>query len=410
MALPEVYGQFTQRAFYPDKVTVNFQYSVNLNWRNLDNGFRASGFRLSRLHGWTYELNVIGSSGYGRRGIPTRINRPRFGAPLNCYVDINPLRIINEYFESTPYELSAIPGSNNWLPSRIITGDCREVWAVCSAYIDAARDAIAAIISDIQSQAGASHLPAPTCMHTSVHTAECAIDFYAYNPRQLVTDFMPSFGALLQDCEHHYYRAPKVVHPGANLMVHGFVTSSTRLKMYCRTNRRVRFEVCFRPDTFAHFEIPRALMPGDQNFSDLFGRCAEQAVRLFSALRERTRRSLNINSTHTPIDLIVALTGASRREELLREVLDVLLRSGSIRNTQYDAKFIRSLKKKGILERSLVHGHSCIAAPYAYAAAMLANTQEDYFTTKLRPVPRNAGAVRRVARRTSRGFGLCRQQ
>lgn len=410
VALPEVYGSFTQRAFYPDKVTVNFQYSVNFHWRSLDNGLRANGFRLSHRQEWSYELNVTGSSGYGRRGIPTRISRPRFGAPLNCYVDINPLRIINEFYGNDPYEASAIPGSNNWLPSRFITGDCRAVWAVCSAYIDAARDAIAAIISDIQSQAGGSHLAAPTCMHTSVHTAECAIDFYAYNPRQLVTDFIPSFSALLQDCEQHYYRAPKIVHPGANLMVHGFLTSATRLKMYCRTNRRVRFEVCFRPDTFAYFGIPRALTQGTRGFDDLFGQCAAQAVRLFAALRKRTRRSLNMNSERTPVDFIIALTGASRRKELVREVLDILLRTGSIQNSQYDSKFIGSLKKKGLIERSLVHGHSCIAAPYGYAAALLANAQEDYFTSKLRPVPRDFGAARRIARHSSRRVGLFRHE
>lgn len=409
MALPELYGLITPIAFYPDKVTVNFQYSVHLHWRSLDNGLRANGFRLSRNE-WKYELNVTGPSGYGRRGIPTRISRPRFGAPLNCYVDINALRIINQHVGDNLYEMSAIPGSDNWLPSRTITDDCRGVWAICGAYIDAAREAIAAIISDIQSQAGASHLPEPTPMHTTVHTAECAIDFYAYNPRQVVTDFMPSFAALLQDSEQSYYRAPNVVHPGANLMVHGFVTSATRLKMYCRTNRRVRFEVCFRPDTFAHFEIPRALSQGGQSFDALFGRCAEEAARLFIALRQRTRRSLNIASTHTPLDLIIALTGASRREELLREVLDVLLRTGSVRNAQYDHKFIRSLKRKEILEASLVHGHSCIAAPYGYAAALLANAQEDYFTSKLRPVPRNAFAARRTIRRTSRGSGLFRRQ
>lgn len=117
-----------------------------------------------------------------------------------------------------------------------------------------------------------------------------------------------------------------------------------------------------------------------------------------------------MNSARTPIDFMIALTGASRRQELVREVLDILLRTGSIRNSQYDSKFIGSLKKKGLLERSLAHGHSCIAAPYGYAAALLANAQEDYFTSRLRPVARGFGAARRIARHSSQQVGLFRHE
>lgn len=398
MALPQVYAAVSPLEFYPDKLTVNLQYSVSLGFRDLDKGFRSNGFRL-RNGQWTYDLNLNGQLGYGRRGFTARIHRPRFGAPLSCYIDINPLRAMNEHLGSAPYEWSTIPHSNNWLPASFIGRDNRQVWRLCHEYVAAARTIISDIISDIQIQAKAPHLPRPTFMHASVHTVESTIDFYASNPRQLVVDFMPAFSALLKENEQRQYRPTQVISPEPGLMIHGFVNDATRIKMYCRTNRRVRFEVQFRPDTFEHFNIDRAISGEEQRFEALFDRCAVETHRLFQTIRARTALSLNINAARTPIDLIVALASATRRPEIMRELLDCLLRTGSVRNSLYDHKLVATLRKRGLLEFSLAHGFSCISSQYGYAAALLANAQEDYFTRELRrPFGRLNQAVRRVRR------------
>lgn len=401
MALPDAYAPITPLAFYPDKVTINLQYSVRLNHRHLTNGLRSNGFRLSKGV-WTNRVNLQGSSGYGRKGFPLRINRPHFGAPLSCFIDINPLRVMNEHHAGEADELSSIPEGTNWLPSSLVSGDCRQVGALCHWYVGIARAAISEIISDIQVQAGAGHLPPPTCTHVSVHTVECTIDFQARNPRQLVVDFMPAFSALLRDDEQLEYRAAQVIRPAANLMIHGFVNSATRLKMYCRTNRRVRFETQFRPDTFDRLNLSRELSETGQTFETLFGGCATEACKLYVALRSRTSRSLNINASRTPIDLIVGLASSTRQPELMREMLDCILRTGSVQNTLYDRKLAGRLKKLGLLEPSLVHGFSCVASPYGYAAALLANAQEDYFTAKLRHPFASLPQAQRRARRDRR--------
>lgn len=401
MALPQLYAPITPQAFYPDKLTINLQFSVRLGHTALDNGFRANGFRLSN-RAWTYDLNLHGQLGYGQRGFTARINRPRFAAPLNCFIDLNPLRALHEHHGGDPDECSSIPDGTNWLQSNLISDDCRQVWDLCDLYVGAARTVVTQIIADIQVQAGAGHLPEPVCTHTSAHTVECAIDFYAYNPRQAVVDFMPAFSALLKDNEQREYRAVQVIRPAADLMIHGFVNKPTRIKMYCRTNRRVRFETQFRPDTFDHCGLSRQISDTGQSFGDLFGACAAHAHSLLLALRARSTRSLNLNSSRTPIDLIVALASATRRPELLREVLDCVFRTGSIQNSLYDDKFIGALKKRGLLEPARAHGFSCVASQYGQSAALLANAQEDYFPRKLRRPFKNFADAKQQARRNRR--------
>ena len=383
MALPQVNASITPLELYPDKVTINLQCRSQLRWRDLAKGLKGMGFRQSEGE-WTYDLNLRGHAGHHQRGFRLRLSRPRFAAPISCFIDINPLRAFHQQAGGDRAELSAIPSSQNWLPARLIGHDCRFLWTTVDHFIERARDAILDMLAFIHEQARARVAP-PVCEHITAHTVECSIDFQANNPRQLVTDFMASFSALLRSNEQREYRPIHVIQPEPDLMIHGFINRSTRLKMYCKTNRRVRFEVQFRPDTFDHYDLTRAIAPDAQTFAMLFERCATISHSHFLDLRSRSMTSLNVNATRTPIDVMIALMAATRRPTVMREVLECLLRTGSIQNSLYDGRLIAALKRRGILVASRSHGFSCFSSQYGYAAALLANAQEDYFTDRLRP-------------------------
>jgi len=166
-------------------------------------------------------------------------------------------------------------------------------------------------------------------------------------------------------------------------LVHGFLATGERIKAYVKTNKRVRFEYRFYPNGFARLEISRGLSVEQPDFSMLFSQCASQSHRVFMALRDRLRCAVNINSRHTPIDLICLLTSCTRQPNVLREILDCLIRTDKVQNRLFDRQLVKLLRARGLLQPSLARGFSCVTPQHVRALRELRLGQHSYFTSRL---------------------------
>lgn len=385
MSLPSAYSHITAMSFYPDKVTVNYQFENSFSYNQLARGLYHNGLRTRGQNAWAGSINFRVGAGRPRLPYALRISRPRHSAPLNFYLDLNVLREVHALTRNRDGEATTVREAANFLPAHFVQTNNQWAWSLMDSLIDQGLTAVSAVVEDIHRER--SHADAPTCSHISVASIEAAVDIHAPNPRHLVRTYSPAFGALLRENEHREYARLRTVSPEANWMVHGFIGNGDRIKMYAKTDRRVRWEYQFREGAFRRLGIARTL-DGECTFASIFARCAHQAASTLGALRGRTRRVFNIHQRRSPADLIAALAGSIRDRTVLRELLDCLIYTQKVDHSLFERGLVRRLRERGLLQPSLVQGYSCISAEYVRALDRLARAQRSFFSFNLlRPLP-----------------------
>jgi len=201
----------------------------------------------------------------------------------------------------------------------------------------------------------------------------------------MVHTYSPAFGALLRDVERREYlgKANRVERPEADWMVHGFIADGDRIKMYAKTNQRVRWEYRFEKRAFDRLRIARSLTEDSIPFAAVFMRCAEQASQTFAAIRARTRQVFNINQQHTPMDFVSRLAFCTRDQARLRELLDCLVYTDKVDHSLFSRGVVDRLRQRGLLQSSLARGYSCVPPEYIRALNALRRAHHAYFSTKL---------------------------
>lgn len=365
--------------------------------------FYHNGLRAVGQNAWSGSIALTSAPSQRPLLYSLRISRPNFRAPLNCYLDLNVLREVRTYARDPNGEIPTVAGALNFIPAHLILADNRWAWALLDNLRRNGLSRLLGIFNYMQQEAPSSS--APYCSHISVSSIEAAVDFFAQNPRQMVHTYSSAFGALLRDVERREYLgyANRVERPESDWMVHGFIARGDRIKMYAKTDRRVRWEYRFEKRAFDRLGISRALSDeSPATFAAIFARCAEQASYAFSALRSRTQRIFNIDQNHTPTDLIAQLAGCTRDQSILRELLECLVYTDKVDHSRFNRGFVERLRKSGILQPSLARGHSCIRSEYIRALNELRRSQHNFFSARLlQPVAKHAVLPRRSTRRTA---------
>lgn len=383
MSLPSAYATISPVSFYPDKVTLNYQFENSFSQRQLSRCLYQNGFRNRDENAWAGAVHLRVGPARPRLLYPLHISRPRHSAPLNLYLHLNILRevyaLATDRFRETP----TVEGDTNFVPAHLVQPDNRWLWRLMDDLITQGLDAVSGLVAYIHDDTPRAN--APRCSHVSVASIEAAIDFQALNPRHLVRTYSRPFGALLRDVEHREYlnAANRIVRPEADWMVHGFIANDDRIKVYAKTNRRVRWEYRFGSGAFDRLNVRRSLASGEASFAAIFAHCADQASQTFSALRARTPCVFNINRQCTPIRLLSKLAGCTRDEAALCELLDCLVYTDKIDHSLFARGLIARLRRRGLLQPSLARGFSCISLDYIRALEKLRRAQQDYFTTRL---------------------------
>lgn len=386
VSLPSAYSYIAPMSFYPDKVTVNYQIEHSFSRDQLDRCLYHNGITKRGDNAWTGHIYLRVAASRPRLPYALRVSRARYSAPLNFYLDLNVLREVHALASNPNGEATTEADAINFLPRHLVQADNRWAWSLMDNLIDQGFNATSEVVEDIQRER--PHAQAPSCSHISVSSIEATVDIYAPNPRHLVRAYSPAFGALLRENQHREYQPLRIVSPEANWMVHGFIADGDRIKMYAKTNRRVRWEYRFAQGAFRRLGIARALND-ERTFAAIFERCAQQAASTLSALRARTRRVFNLHQRHTPIDLISAFAGSVRDASVLHELLDCLIYTQKVDHSLFSRGLVRRLRERGVLQPSLAHGYSCVSAEYVRALDKLARAQRGYFSySLLRPLPR----------------------
>lgn len=386
MSLPSAYSHIAPMSFYPDKVSVNYQIENSFSRAQIDRCLYHNGITKRGENAWAGSIVFRVATGRPRLRYALRISRPRNSAPLNFYLDLNVLREVHAFSRNPDREATTVAKADNFLPSHLVQVDNRWAWSLMDSLIGQGLDAISTVVDDIQRER--PHAEAPTCSHISVSSIEATVDIRAPNPRHLVRTYSPAFGALLRENQHREYLPLRTVSPEANWMVHGFIADGDRIKMYAKTDHRVRWEYQFREGAFRRLGIARAV-DDDRTFAAIFERCAHHAAGTLSVLRARTQRIFNLHQRRTPIDLVSGLAGCVRDASVLRELLDCLIYTQKVDHSLFSRGLVRRLRERGLLQPSLAHGYSCVSAEYIRALDRLARAHRGFFTTNLlRPLPR----------------------
>lgn len=383
VSLPSAYSTISPVSFYPDKVTLNYQFENSFSAKQLSGCLFQNGFKSRATNAWSGKIYFRAAPKRRRLSYSLRVTHPRYGAPLNFYLDLNVLREVRALAYDPVGEIPTTAKDGNFIPAHLVQPDNRWAWQLMDDLHCQGFAAVSDLIDYIHAER--PQADPPHCSHISVSSIEAAVDFCAINPRHLVKAYSSAFGALLSDNEHREYpsRAIRTQRPEANWMVHGFIANDDRIKMYAKTNRRVRWEYSFEKRAFARLKISRSLDGEERTFAAIFSRCAIQASRVLSALRARAQPIFNINQQHTPMDLVARLAACTRDQSTLRELLDCLIYTDKVDHSLFNRGLVDRLRKRGVLQPSLALGYSCVPLSYIRALNKLRRAQHEFFSTKL---------------------------
>lgn len=391
MTLPRANSIITPVSFYPDKVTLNYQFEHSFPTPLLTRCFFRNGLNSRGLNAWSGHIALTSSPTRRPLLFPLRVSRPNFRAPLNCYLDLNVLRDVRRRTSDPNGEIPTVANADNLIPANLVQQDNRWAWTRLDDLRQSGLQRLNDIFKYIHEESPSS--PAPHCSHVSVSSVEVTIDFGTANPRHMVREYSPAFGALLRNVERREYlgSAIRVERPEADWMVHGFIANGDRLKMYAKTNQRVRWEYRFERQAFDRLGIPRSLSSEGSTFAAIFLRCAAQASRTFAAIRARTRPVFNINQQHTPMDFVSRLATCIRDPDSLRELLDCLIYTDKVDHSLFKRGLVERLRRRNLLQPSLARGYSCVPLGYIRALNALRRAQHGFFSTRLlQPIANHA--------------------
>ena len=370
MVLPIIEDELHIGSLYPDRIKVNYRYALvgaNGLLPSASNpiisgaglrpvsGKKALSARLSLP-----DLDISGSA---------YITRPKGNAPLNVYVEFNPLsrlhRLNAPHLEETPRT-----AATNWLPANEVRDD--NEWVVTSAselivYFEVQANQLAQeIASAIQNR---SFRATVELVGVSVRVIEVSVDISASDPYAYVRKFHPAFRRHFRQTAEHSYRADCIAATDAGSLMLSAFGSDGRFKVYERTDSRIRLECGFD-------KMPTGISAGitlsedaddRQTFSELFSALARQALPMFETLRREAVEGLP--DGYGPLDFVAVIFAAIKRPAVARELLHHLVRHQRV-NTRFDHAVVHRLIKEGLLQ-SDQRGSAVVSQSYRRAAAEL---------------------------------------
>ncbi len=415
MPLPSIDSPISQYSLFPDRLELTFPYHSPISRDALYSALRARRFKFRREKGhWAGDVSYglpLARMPHAPRRVLVRpqllsvaVSRKNQEQPIYLSVSINPLRELRHFMGTVRDERACIREEDNWFPAQYASLDMRDVWRFTDELIAVVFGTVTAFLNEIHEAAG---MACEADVNSAViRSLEIALDLAAANPRQLVIEMAHVFDAQFKHVEHRLFRssATLVQAPGAAWMLSGYRAANQRYKVYAKTDRRVRFECQMSRRAICDaVDISPRILNTPNAFFELFGTIAKYCIPSFTALHRAPRTIHNLNSKHTVFDLIARLAGAFRSEQKFREFLDVLLRTGRIKNSHYDQAVKKLKGEPAVLVDALTSGHSTISPAYLRAAWQIAGSQTAFSVASPRRRHGRLPSIR-VSRPSPRGL------
>jgi hypothetical protein len=360
-------------SMYPDRVVLNFQFCIppasfsriasllHEHWRF--RRFRNSSRGTIRCD----PLIPTATTGYD---LSVSVTRPAPTAPLSIFLTINPLAILHSLRNNYGTERGR-NSANNWLHpddlstdnSHIVNEFTGMLWLIEPALSDFA-DALARQIS----QDGYA-----LSERVTLRELEVVVDLASSDPGGFVRRLVPVFRRHFNHPVVSRYGESAISYQeleGDSFMVSGFPGRHQRMKLYEKTNERVRLECQIGVQALKNWKIDRSIRHDEGlDFGPLFARIADTVFPYFEACLRECREAAVIN----PATLEELFAGICSRTSSARgvDLIRLLARNNCI-STAYARGLIDRLIKDGILER-IRHGACSVAAHYRCALESFRN-------------------------------------
>ncbi len=415
MVMPHILCPIEPHSLYPDRIQLTHHLHAPLSATSLDEALRTFGFyrtqsgRILKCDRRSLALRFQGLPSHVRRFLkPTSQLRvplyeisvaKRFdlAKPITIRSAFNPLRIIGGAVRTRGDEISTVANASNWLPPQLHHADMTYVSSFSDTIARAIDLDLAALFSDVFELAHLSR--AVTFQNVSVTELEVAYDVSTNNPRQLVHQRAHVFTREINNTIYSLYgnSASLNIGPDPAWMISGYLAAEERYKAYVKTNKRVRLECQMEYRVLKEVvKVQRRIFHQGRNFSDVFSVCAAHVAPVFDLILRDGGAAPKLDSSHTPVDVVSRLATSFRNPEKLREFLDILLRTGRIKNS-FDEQAIRRLKRPPhpfLIPCSKARGYSKVAIPYSRAVWQLEACQRAFSEASRRRRPKPFTGIR----------------
>ena len=226
---------------------------------------------------------------------------------------------------------------------------------------------------------------------------ETAFDFAATNPTELVRSLAPLLSAYrASNAEVSEFRPPRLARDENSLSVKVQIRNGVSLRVYAKTNRRVRFEIIH--DSINHRELLREPQQ-DHGQSVQRQRPWRDLPKCLAALREKAADEMNelfayfrkekriIPSHISPMSFLVSVASILCDREMTHTVVSLLSANGTIASRGASEELrsaLLSLTKHGVLKYdSECRGYK-VCAPYRHALSMLRSEETLHLLTTAR--------------------------
>ncbi|UTW51465.1 hypothetical protein KFF05_16430 [bacterium SCSIO 12827] len=305
-----------------------------------------------------------------------RLTRPQPDAPICIYVKVNPLSYLHclrEDYEGECGRNDAV----NWLHPEDIEDDNNFVFEVATQMVWT----IESVLSDFTNELAQALSPEgySTPEGISVREMEIALDVSADDPHSLVQSLAPTVHrSFSRTLENHYGSSAQgyVERDREQLLVYGFAGPDERVKLYEKTNRRVRLECVFGVKAFKRHGISRS-MRHDEGLE--LGSIIEDVARVAFPhidLIHSSSRNIPPPPGEPPEVFFANVCKRTRTPERAVDLCRNLIRHGRIRGG-FDRGFISRLVADGILRR-LQHGVYVVTQTYERAVERLRLLDEEW--------------------------------
>lgn len=380
MSLPSTNSTVMACQLYPDSLTLNFRYRIpHAPFATIARVLRQSrGFRSPRNRrrvAGTLSVRFPFLPAGEEQRITVRVTRPQASAPLCIYVTLNALTALHRGRSDYAGERGR-NGRVNWLHPDDVEADNTYVAEALAAMIAA----VESVLSDFAHEL-ARDLPGTgfaTLEGVTVQELEVAVDMGADDPHALVRRWQPIIRRQFSHSIVNVYGGSAesyIETDGDQLLVSGFAGPDERVKLYEKTNRRVRLEVVIGSRAFRRLGLNRTL-PIDDGFGfiSFFEAAATRVLPHFRSLLTGSSSLHSLPADHSPIDFVANICTRTRDTAHAADLIRVLCRNGQVPST-FNRRLIRYLSEDGVLER-VARGRYAVTHTYQRGLAIWRHVDE----------------------------------
>ena len=373
MPIPNTNMSVNTSSLYPDSITLNFQYTLpRVSFIRISEILRRD-FRFRRTQDRNRVTGSIevdgGVAGESQRNsLQVKMSRPSDAAPLSVVVGINPLTFFHLQRDDFGGEFGR-NNAENWLHADDIRSENSHVSMQGALMIAEAESAILRFVQTLAqriSRNGHAELDRVT-----VRNVEVALDLSAEDPGAFVRRCEPIILRRFNNVLRNTYGSTAQSYgetDGEQYMVSGFAGRDERIKLYEKTNRRVRFECVVGRRAMRRHDIRSLSDHYDLDFRVFFDDVAASMLPHFETFLAEAS-SEHLPPGRSPTELIARISSRTSNHEKASDVLRILVRHGCIQGS-YDRGLINRLMSDGILKR-VRRGLYSVSSEYRRASELL---------------------------------------